>query len=58
MKQKTNWSARAVMMLYYLAHMVEGMLYICSFGYINIPLGGKILFSDWAINFAEKGEGV
>ena len=56
MKAKTNWNERAVMALYYLAHMVEGVLYICSLGYIRTNLGGDILFSDWATDFTDKGE--
>ena len=53
---KTNWNERAVMALYYLAHMVEGVLYICTLGYIRTHIAGNILFSDWAMDFTEKGE--
>ena len=53
---KTNWNERAVMALYYLAHMVEGVLYICTLGYIRTHIAGNILFSDWAVDFKEKGE--
>jgi len=56
MKAKTNWNERAVMALYYLAKMAEGVLYICSLGYIRTNLGGNILFSDWATDFTERGE--
>lgn len=56
MKPKTNWNARAVMALYYLAHMVEGVLYICTLGYIVTNIAGNILFSDWATDFTERGE--
>ena len=56
MKPKTNWNERAVLMLYHLAVMVEGVVYICSLGYICLHLGGKVLFSDWATNFTERGE--
>jgi len=56
MKAKTNWNERAVMALYYLAMMVEGVLYICSLGYIRTRLGRDLLFSDWANDFTEKGE--
>jgi len=55
-RTKTNWNERAVMALYYLAKMVEGVLYIFSLGYIRTNLGGNILFSDWATDFAERGE--
>jgi hypothetical protein len=55
-RTKTNWNERAVMALYYLAKMVEGVLYICSLGYIYTNLGGNILFSDWATDFTERGE--
>ena len=56
MRTKTNWNERAVMALYYLAKMVEGVLYIFSLGYIRTNLGGNILFSDWATDFTERGE--
>lgn len=56
MRTKTNWNERLVMALYYLAKMVEGVLYICSLGYIYTNLGGNILFSDWATDFTERGE--
>ena len=56
MRAKTNWNERGVMALYYLANMVEGVLYIFSLGYIRTNLGGNILFSDWATDFTERGE--
>lgn len=51
---KTNWRERVVLCAYYMAVIVEGLLYICSFGYICTSLGGKVLFSDWACSM--KGE--
>jgi hypothetical protein len=51
---KTNWRERVVMGAYYIAVIAEGLLYICSFGYLHTSLGGKVLFSDWA--YSMKGE--
>ena len=45
---KTNWCERVVLCAYYMAMIVEALLYICSFGYIRTSLGGKVLYSDWA----------
>lgn len=45
---KTNWRERVVLCAYYMAMIVEALLYICSFGYISTSLGGKVLYSDWA----------
>mgnify|MGYP003344606670 CR=1 FL=1 len=45
---KANWRERVVMTAYYMAMVVEALLYICSFGYVCVSLGGKVLYSDWA----------
>ncbi len=51
---KTNWRERVVLTAYYMAMIVEALLYICSFGYVCVSLGGKVLYSDWA--YSMKGE--
>ncbi len=52
---KTNWRERIVMMAYYIALIVEAVLYIGSLGYLRCSLGGAVLYSDWA--YAMTGEG-
>lgn len=47
-EMKTNWCERVVLCAYYMAMIVEALLYICSLGYIRTSLGGKVLYSDWA----------
>jgi hypothetical protein len=43
------------MMAYYIALIVEAVLYIGSLGYLRCSLGGAVLYSDWA--YAMTGEG-
>lgn len=55
MKQKTNWRERSVMIAYYMAMIVEALLYIGSLGYLCYPIGSKVLYSDWGYSFTDKG---
>jgi len=55
MKQKTNWRGRLVITAYYMAMIVEALLYIGSLGYLRCSLGGKVLYSDWAYSMTGEG---
>ena len=52
--KKVSWRERVVMTAYYMAMIVEALLYIGSFGYLCCSLGGKVLYSDWA--YSMEGE--
>lgn len=52
--KKVNWRERVVLTAYYVAVIVEALLYICSLGYVCTSLGGRVLFSAWAESFKEK----
>lgn len=56
MKQKIDLRERVVMMAYYIALIVEALLYIGSLGYLRCSLGGAVLYSDWAYAMENKGE--
>ena len=51
---RNNWRERVVLTAYYMAMIVEALLYIGSFGYLSYSLGGKVLYSDWA--YSIQGE--